>query len=49
MLFFSLIAVLSELQRSESIDLTRLLHLPIGLKHVFVFNYLVSLVSVGRC
>src|ERR1041385_3026134 len=46
-LFFSLIAVAAELQRSESIDLTKLLHLPIGLKQVFVFNYLVSLVAPG--
>jgi len=46
-LLFSMIAVLTELQRSESVDLTRLLHLPIGLKHVFVFNYLASLVSFG--
>ncbi len=46
-LLFSLIAVLTELQRSESVDLTRLLHLPIGLKQVFVFNYLASLVSLG--
>ena len=46
-LFFSLIAVVTELQRSESVDLTRLLHLPIGLRQVFLFNYLVSLVSPG--
>ena len=46
-LFFSLIAVAAELQRSESVDLTRLLHLPIGLKQVFVFNYLASLLSLG--
>ena len=46
-LLFSFIAVLTELQRSESVDLTRLLHLPIGLRQVFVFNYLASLVSVG--
>jgi hypothetical protein len=46
-LLFSFIAVLTELQRSESVDLTRLLHLPIGLKQVFVFNYLASLVSLG--
>src|ERR1051325_19204 len=46
-LFFSLFAVATELQRSESVDLTRLLHLPIGLKQVFVFNYLASLVSLG--
>ena len=46
-MFFSLIAVATELQRSESVDLTRLLHLPIGLRQVFVFNYLTSLVSLG--
>ncbi len=46
-LFFSLIAVLTELQRSESVDLTKLLHLPIGLNQVFVFNYLASLISLG--
>ncbi len=31
-----------EIQRSETIDLTRLLHLPISLQQVFVFNYLAS-------
>ena len=46
-LLFWLLSVLAELQRSESIELTRLLHLPIGLKQVFIFNYLVSLVSLG--
>lgn len=46
-LFFMLAGVLTELQRSESVDLTRLLHLPISLKQVFVFNYLASLVSMG--
>ncbi len=47
LLFIWLLSVLAELQRSESVDLTRLLHLPISLKQVFVFNYLVSLVSFG--
>jgi len=46
-LFVTVISVLAELQRSESIDLTRLLHLPISLKQVFVLNYFVSLVSLG--
>lgn len=46
-ILFSFIAVLTELQRSETIDLTRLLHLPISLRQVFVFNYLTSLVSLG--
>jgi hypothetical protein len=45
-LFIFLIAWLSglmiELQRSESIDLNRLLHLPVTLNQVFVFNYLAS-------
>jgi ABC-2 type transport system permease protein len=31
-----------EIQRSETIDLTRLLHLPLSLQQVFVFNYLAS-------
>src|SRR5215471_15047388 len=31
-----------ELQRSESIDLNRLLHLPVTLNQVFVFNYIAS-------
>lgn len=31
-----------EIQRSESIDLTRLLHLPVGLKQVFTLNYIAS-------
>jgi len=46
-IIFSLVAVLVELQRTESVDLTRLLHLPISLKQVFVFNYLASLISLG--
>lgn len=31
-----------EIQRSESIDLTRLLHLPVGLRQVFILNYIAS-------
>jgi len=46
-MFIWLLSVVTELQRSESVDLTRLLHLPVSLKQVFVFNYLVSLVSFG--
>jgi hypothetical protein len=34
--------LLVEIQRSESIDLTKLLHLPVTLQQVFVFNYVVS-------
>jgi hypothetical protein len=41
-LMFWLSGLMVEIQRSESIDLTRLLHLPISLRQVFVFNYAVS-------
>lgn len=41
-LFFWLIGVLTELQRSESIDLQKLMHLPVGLGQMFVINFLVS-------
>src|SRR5258708_30859155 len=34
--------LLVEIQRSESIDLAKLLHLPITLRQVFAFNYAVS-------
>lgn len=42
-LFFWLIGILSEIQRSEAIDLAKLLHLPISARDVFVINYLASL------
>jgi ABC-2 type transport system permease protein len=41
-LFLWLIGVIAEIQRSESIDLPRLLHLPVSLRGVFVMNYLAS-------
>ena len=45
-IFFFLIfwagGLMVEIQRSESIDLTKLLHLPVTLQQVFVFNYLAS-------
>ena len=41
-LFFWMIGLLAELQRSESIDLQRLMHLPVALGQMFVVNYLVS-------
>lgn len=46
-LFMWMIAVLSEVQRSESIDVRRLMHLPISLRQVFLINYLASLFSPG--
>ena len=44
-LFFWAIGLMTELQRSESIDLPRLMHLPVSLRQVFVFNYLASHVT----
>src|SRR4051794_8117774 len=37
-----LISLVSELQRSETIDLQRLMHLPVALGQMFTFNYVVS-------
>lgn len=41
-LFFWMIGLVSEIQRSEAIDIGRMLHLPISLKDVFLVNYLAS-------
>lgn len=41
-LFFWLIGLISELQRSETIDLQRLMHLPVQLGQLFVVNYAAS-------
>jgi ABC-2 type transport system permease protein len=41
-LFFWLIGLLAELQRSETIDLQRLMHLPVALGQMFVVNYVAS-------
>lgn len=41
-LFLWLIGLINELQRSESIDLQRLMHLPVALGQIFVINYLAS-------
>ena len=41
-LFFWLIGLLTELQRSETIDLQKLMHLPVALGQMFAINYLVS-------
>ncbi len=46
-LFFWMIGVVTELQRSEIIDLSRLLHLPVSLRDVFLLNYVSSLVSLS--
>src|SRR5947208_8340991 len=39
---FWVVGLLAEIQRSESVDLSKLLHLPISLQQVFVFNYAAS-------
>ena len=41
-LFFWFIGLLAELQRSESIDLQRLMHLPVALGQMFTVNYIAS-------
>ena len=41
-LLFWFSGLMVEIQRSESIDLAKLLHLPVTLRQVFVFNYLAS-------
>jgi hypothetical protein len=41
-LFLWLLGLLAEIQRSETIDLGRLLHLPVSLRWIFVVNYLAS-------
>jgi ABC-2 type transport system permease protein len=41
-LFFWMIGVVTELQRSETIDIGRLLHLPVSLKDIFIVNYVAS-------
>jgi ABC-type multidrug transport system permease subunit len=46
-LFFWMIGLLTELQRSETIDLQRLMHLPVALGQMFVVNYLVSHFSLS--
>ena len=46
-LFVWVIGLMAELQRSESLDLPRLMHLPVSLRQVFVFNYLASHVTLS--
>jgi ABC-2 type transport system permease protein len=46
-LFFWLIGLITDIQRSESLDLGRLLHLPISLKQLFTINYLASHVTIS--
>jgi ABC-2 type transport system permease protein len=46
-LIFWLAGLLAEIQRAESIDLAKLMHLPLTLEQVFVFNYLASHFTPG--
>src|SRR5947209_7189938 len=41
-LFLWTMGVLAEIQRSETIDLARLMHLPVSLEGIFVINYIAS-------
>src|ERR1035437_9976002 len=41
-LFFWMIGLLTELQRSETIDLQKLMHMPVALGPMFGINYVVS-------
>ncbi len=41
-LFFWTIGIVSELQRSETIDIGRMLHLPVSLRDIFLVNYVAS-------
>ena len=44
-LFLWMIGLITELQRSETIDLQRLMHLPVALGQMFVLNFLASHVA----
>jgi hypothetical protein len=46
-LFFWMIGLLQEIQRSETIDLQRLMHLPVALGQMFVINYIASLFALS--
>jgi hypothetical protein len=46
-LFFWTLGLMQEIQRSETIDLQRLLHLPVALGQLFVINYLASHFAVS--
>jgi ABC-2 type transport system permease protein len=44
-LMFWIIGILSEIQRSEAIDIGKMLHLPVSLRGIFLVNYLASHVT----
>jgi ABC-2 type transport system permease protein len=44
---FWMVGLLTELQQSQILDLSRFLHLPVALRDVFVLNYVASLFSLS--
>lgn len=46
-LFAWMIGMVSEIQRSETIDISRMLHLPISLRDIFLVNYLTSHLTIS--
>jgi ABC-2 type transport system permease protein len=46
-LFFWMIGLMAELQRSDSMSFKNLLHLPVSLEWVFLYNYLSSFISLS--
>ncbi len=46
-LLFWMIGLINELQRSETIDLGRMLHLPVSLRDIFLVNYAASHVTTS--
>ena len=45
--FVWIIGLITDLQRSETIDLQRLMHLPVQLGQIFVINYVASLLAIS--
>ncbi|MBN1806695.1 MAG: ABC transporter permease [Sedimentisphaerales bacterium] len=46
-LFAWMIGLISEIQRSETIDISRMLHLPISLRDIFLVNYIASHLTIS--
>jgi ABC-2 type transport system permease protein len=46
-LFAWMIGLVSEIQRSETIDISRMLHLPVSLRDIFRVNYLASHLTIS--
>jgi len=46
-LFAWMIGMISEIQRSETIDISRMLHLPISLRDIFLVNYIASHMTIS--